>query len=97
MKNIIVRAIEEKRLISLTYDSLDRIVEPHACGVSTKGDQTLRCFQIKGSHASKKHHDWMLLKFSKISNLEVMEEKFDSPRTGYKKGDKAFEIIYKEL
>lgn len=97
MKNLIVKAIKEKKLISLTYDSLNRIVEPHACGVSTKGYETLRCFQIEGDHISKKSHDWMLLKFSKISNLEVLDKNFDKPRTGYKKGDKAIEIIYKEL
>lgn len=97
MKNLIVRAIEEKKLISLTYDSLNRIVEPYACGVSTKGDETLRCFQIEGGHISKKYHDWMLLKFSKISNIEVLDKKFDKLREGYKKGDKAIEIIYREL
>lgn len=96
MLKTIVNAIRTKQLLSFTYNELPRLVEPHAVGLSTAGNQVLRCFQVGGSH-SKAGHDWDLVKLEKIVGLAVTGEHFAGPRPGYKRGDSAMSMIHAEL
>lgn len=96
MLQTIVNAIRTKQLLSFTYDSLPRLVEPHAVGLSTAGNQVMRCFQVGGSH-KKSGHDWELVKLGKMVGLALAGEQFAGPRPGYKRGDSAMSTIYAEL
>ena len=96
MLDIIISAIQNKQYISFTYSGLDRVVEPHAVGCSRAGNDVLRCYQTQGGHISP-DHEWDLCKLSKISNLSITGEYFDSARVGYNKGDKGMSQIYAEL
>jgi hypothetical protein len=58
-------------------------------GISNKGNELLRCYQISGGHSSEKPHEWELLTVSKISALANTGTRFSGPRPDYKRGDKA--------
>ena len=99
MNSIIVDAIRNRKVLSLTYEGIARTVEPHAYGVTTTGNEVLRCYQVEGVHRNKtgKPHDWDLLIVLKIHGLSAPGTTFSSARPGYKKGDKAMTTIYAEL
>jgi len=96
MLNTIIDAINNKSVLSFTYKGIDRVVEPHAVGVSTAGNEVLRCYQIEGGH-NKQGHDWDLCTLSKILNLSLTGDSFSSARPGYAKGDKGMSRIYAEI
>jgi hypothetical protein len=95
MLNTIIGAIQQKELITFTYDGHSREVEPHAVGVSTSGYKVLRCFQVKGHLLHD--HSWVLVPLSKIADLSKTEHYFSSKRTGYKNGDKGMTTIYAQV
>jgi len=97
MHQSIIKAIHEKKLITLIYSGLPRIVEPHAYGVSTKGNDILRCYQVRGEHTSDIPHEWNLFTVSKIIDLGVLQDGFSGPRPGYNRDDKAMTTIYAQL
>lgn len=97
MRQIIRSAIEELKILAFTYDGQPRVVEPHALGVTTKGNEAMRCYQTEGGSNSGKVPGWHLMKIEKIVGLQSTEEKFSGPRTGYKKGDSQLPTIYTEL
>ena len=96
MLNTIISAINNKSVISFTYDGYSRVVEPHAVGLSRAGNDVLRCFQTEGGHV-KPHHDWDLCVLSKITNLSLTGTSFSCARTGYARGDKGMSRIYAEI
>lgn len=89
MKNSIKAAIDERRLIHLDYDPGLRLIEPHAYGLSSQGNELLRAFQVSGASASGEHHHWKLFRVDRISSMTVLEEKFDGPRPDYRQNDRA--------
>jgi hypothetical protein len=97
MNQIICDAIREKKVISFQYNGFDRVVEPHAHGISTAGNPCLRCYQISGGSASRRVPDWKMMRTDAISGLTVSENTFSSPRPGYKKGDRGMSRIFCEL
>lgn len=96
MLQIIINAIENRYVLSFTYSGINRIVEPHAVGVSRAGHDALRCFQIQGDHV-KFGHEWDFCEISKMSHLRATGEHFSGERPGYKRGDKHMTTIYAEL
>lgn len=98
MNSAICRAINERRLIRLTYGWGNRIVEPHAYGLNDNGHELLRVFQTSGASDSGEPYGWKLLRCDEITSLTVLEDHFSDPRQGYRRGDKAIgEQIYCEL
>jgi len=96
MNTIILDAIKNQHVLSVTYKGIPRKVEPHAYGNSSAGNDLLRCFQTHGQHTTP-GHDWELLTVSKMVALSDTEETFAGPRSGYRRGDKATRTIYAEL
>ncbi|WP_298267477.1 hypothetical protein [Geobacter sp.] len=97
MRNTIINAIRQKKKLSLRYDGVMRIVEPHAYGISKKGHELLRCYQVRGGHTSYTPHDWDLLKVSEITALTDTGEHFACARPDYRRDDKAMQTIYAQL
>lgn len=97
MKDIIIIAIENRQLLEFTYKGHLRIVEPHTFGVFSNGNEILVSFQIDGTSDSGGVPDWRPFTFSKIQNLKVLNELFSGTRSGYKKGDSRFTLIYNDL
>lgn len=96
MLQTIIDAIRNRQILSFSYDSLPRLVEPHAVGLSTAANQVMRCFQVGGSHR-KAGHDWDLVKLERVVGLKMTGEHFAAPRPGYRRGDSAMSTIYAEL
>ena len=97
MNHTIVQAIQEKKLLSLTYDNISRVVEPHIYGKSANGKEYLRCYQIKGGHKSSTKHDWELLEVSKVTSLSETGDCFLNARPDYVRSDKRIKTIYAQL
>jgi len=100
MNQLIVQAIEEKRLIELTYKGYSRIVEPHTYYRTKNGYEKLQCYQVQGGHSSVKRDpddDWDYLTVPNISNLSLLEKTFLGPRPDYKRLDETMFTIYAQL
>ncbi len=96
MKATIKEAINNMQLVEFYYDGGKRTVEPHCYGQSSKGNDVIRAYQVSGYSSSGKL-GWKLYDLSKVSSLILLNEKFDSPRSGYKKSDSAMDFIYAQL
>ena len=97
MNNTICQAIQEMKLLTFNYNGHHRTVEPHAYGISTAGNECLRCYQVSGGSSSGKVPDWKMMTTDNIIGLSLSQDKFSSPRNGYKKGDKGMSTIFCEL
>ncbi|MNM21806.1 hypothetical protein D3C81_321710 [compost metagenome] len=96
MNQLITDAINTLKVLKFTYSGIDRLVEPHAIGISRTGKILLRCFQTLGGHVTP-GHEWDLCELSKISNLRVSGDYFQGPRPGYRKGDSHMVSIFAQL
>jgi predicted DNA-binding transcriptional regulator YafY len=97
MNNIIIEAIENRKLLEFCYKDHYRLVEPHTFGVSSKGNENLSVFQIDGTSERNNVPDWGLFTIDKIVDLKVLNETFEGTRPKYTKGDSRMIEIYKEL
>lgn len=97
MNQTIVSAIQEKKCLSFMYNGHHRVVEPHCYGITTSGDEVLRCYQIRGGSSSGIVPDWKMMTIDKISVLTLTQDEFLGPRNEYKKGDKYMTRIFCEL
>jgi len=97
MNTIITSAIRNKQCISFNYDGYQRIIEPHAYGISSKGKELMRGFQTDGGHVSGHTDGWHLFSIEKITFLNLLDTNFSEQRDGYKRGDSTMSTIYAEL
>lgn len=97
MNTDILDAISDMKLIEFYYNGEYRIVEPHTYGISKTGNDVLRAFQIAGGSNSDKNTGWKIFRVDDMTNINISEDAFGGPRTGYKKGDSAMVRIYIEL
>ncbi|SAL12144.1 hypothetical protein AWB71_00309 [Caballeronia peredens] len=96
MRDMLIDAINNRRVLSFNYDGFHRVVEPHTVGKSTAGKDVLSCFQTEGGHVNP-DHEWDLCEFSKIKQLNLTGNTFVGERPGYRRGDKRMVQIYAEL
>lgn len=97
MRNIIINAIKNRQLLEFSYNGHLRIAEPHTFGVFSNGNEILVTYQVDGTSDSGKVPDWRPFTFSKIQNLQILNNTFSGARNGYKKGDSRFQTIYQDL
>ena len=96
MNQEIIDAIEKKKLIEFIYDGESRVVEPHCYGLSTKGNEVLRAYQVDG-YSSSGNMGWKMYDLGKANSINVLDDTFDESRNGYNRRDKAMSEIYSEL
>lgn len=96
MKQTIIDAISNFQVLTFTYSGIGRVVEPHAIGISRTGKELLRCYQTLGGHVTP-GHEWDLCELSKISNLSISGDYFQTPRPGYRRGDSHMISIFAQL
>jgi hypothetical protein len=75
---LIIKAIEETRMIRLMYHTKERILEPHDHGI-LNGSVQLLGWQAAGS-SSRPIPDWLLMKTDEISELTLLDETFPGGR-----------------
>lgn len=97
MKQTIIEAIDNRNLLEFQYDGHYRLVEPHTCGVSSKGNDTLSAYQVGGTSDKGIVPDWKQFTISKIVGLKKSNGTFTGTRTGYTKNDSRMSKIYAEL
>jgi len=88
MRDLIARAIAERRVLEVDYTAGRRLVEPHAIGWSRAGDLLVRAFQTEGASESNEHKWWKLFRLDRIRSMTMSDAVFDGPRPEYKRGDK---------
>ncbi len=91
----LIRAIEGKRLIQLSYSGKLRVVEPHDYGVY-KGVARLFVYQVRGASTTqgRQGYGWKLLDVEKIAGCIVLDETFSGSRGDYYEHHLAWETVY---
>ena len=84
----IALAIQNRNLLSFTYDGFSREVEPHCLGIDKKGHPALRAYQVAGGSESGEYVGWKMFHVNEMRNLHVLSKTFQQPRHDYKRGDK---------
>lgn len=87
MNPTICRAIDSRAVIEFSYGGGHRVVEPHAHGISTAGNEVLRGYQVSGYSSSGNSPSWRLFDVSKITGLTVTTRTFPTNRPGYNPDD----------
>jgi hypothetical protein len=72
-------AIAEKRLVTFVMEEYRRIGEPHDYGIN-KGLRRLFFYQTGGKSRSKTNTGWRWATLSKISQPEILDDRFTGPR-----------------
>lgn len=76
-------AIEARRLLALTYDGMERIVEPHLLGLNARDQWVLSAWFVSGLSRSGKGPGWREYLMVRITDARVLSESFPGPRPGY--------------
>jgi len=97
MRQTIITAIREKRILTFNYEGYHRVVEPHCFGLTRAGNEALRCYQVRGGSSSGNVPDWKMMTTDKITGLTLTQDVFLRPRPGYQKGDRGMSTIFCEL
>lgn len=95
MNSEIINAIKNQNVLTFNYEGESRTVEPHCYGVTTKGNEAIRAYQIDG-YSSSGRMGWKLYDLSKADYIDVQDETFDV-RDDYKRGDKGMSKIFVEI
>ena len=90
-------AIREKKCLQLQYDGFTRVVEVHVVGFKQNGGEAMGIWQIRGGCVSGEGTGFKLFELQKSFHAHVIDEQSHAPRTGYKRWDKTFKIIYQQV
>ena len=71
-------AIENRRMIRLTYHRRERILEPHDHGI-LNGSVQLLAYQVGGS-SSRPLPNWILMQVNEIADPELLDQIFPGGR-----------------
>jgi hypothetical protein len=82
-------ALELGKRLQLVYDGLTRVVEVHVVGTSKDGNWIMRVWQVRGGSLHNEPTDWKVLRLDKCSGAQLIDEKSEAPREGYKRRDPA--------
>jgi hypothetical protein len=94
MNNTIFQSIIDRRRLLVTYNGTERLVEPHTYGLDKNGAGKLRVHQVA---ESEEHSGWRMFSEELITDVQVVDEKFEEPRVGYSKDDRHIQTIYAQL
>lgn len=92
-KKIITECINQRKMVAFTYGAAVRMVEPHSLGMTSKGEIAVRAYQVG---ESPEVTGWRLFKLDNLTDAATIDRPF-TPRSDYRKGDKAFTNIAAEV
>jgi hypothetical protein len=81
-------AIAKHQVIRLAYSGYDRLIEPYLLGVTRKGKEMLRAYQIDGGSVSGETEGWKLFDISEAGGHVTTGQTF-RPRPEYNPSDRA--------
>lgn len=91
--DVLAQAIEERRVVTFTYDGFLRVVEPFLLGTTTAGRPALRAYQTAGGSRSGTVPGWHLFSLDKIVGITMTPTTFSGVRDGYNPADKGMSAI----
>ena len=91
--DVLAQAIEERRVVTFTYDGFLRVVEPFLLGTTTAGRPALRAYQTGGGSQSGRVPGWHLFSLDKIVGITMTPTTFSGVRDGYNPADKGMSAI----
>ena len=77
---LLVRAVLDHRTVTLVYEGLLRVVEPHLVGIHEAGETMLAGFQTGGFSHSGDLPGWRTFITAKVESVDLREETF-TPRS----------------
>lgn len=95
--NVALAALHAGVRLELRYDGFSRVVEVHAIGTSTAGNDCMRVYQVRGGSVSGEPVGWKMMVFDKSFSLHLTEEVSQAPRQGYAKNDRGMSHIVAQL
>src|SRR5690242_8609156 len=90
-------ALQAGVCLRLQYDGYIRIVEVHAVGISTAGNDCMRVYQVRGGSVSNEPVGWKMMLLDKSYTMHLTEEVAQCPRPGYAKNDRGMSVIHAQL
>ena len=87
-------AIERRIVRELRYNAYSRLVEPYVYGISRRGDELLRCYQVAGGSVSGERRGWKLLRVAEIDSFHATQTSFEPRMRSYNPDDRAMREIY---
>lgn len=90
-------ALQDGRVLEITYNGLPRRVEVHAVGVTKSGAVVMCCWQTDGGSSSGEQVGWKLMTLDDITAARISDESSGGPRPGYRRGDSRMTRIICEL
>lgn len=96
--NVIRQAIEQRRVLSFSYETSPRTVIPAALGVHrSSGNLILRAYQIAGATESGRLPLWRMFTVSDMVRVTILDETFEESPRGYRRGDRTMSQIMAQL
>ena len=77
---VLVRAVLEHRTVTLIYEGLRRVAEPHLVGIHEAGEPMVAAYQTGGFSHSGDLPGWRTFITTKVESVEPQEERF-TPRS----------------
>lgn len=90
-------ALHGGKCFQLFYDGYIRIVEVHAVGTMKDGSAVMRVWQVRGGSRSGETQGWTLLRLDEASGGQIIDEKSQAPRPGYRRDDSTMVYISCQL
>ena len=93
MRDVICQAIRERRLLSVQYKGLDRVLEPYLLFESKSGDLILHSWQVEGDWEHSPPPDWSNLNLSDLSSVRPLDRTYAHPRPDYNPNSPRFHRV----
>jgi hypothetical protein len=86
------QAIRERRRMRFNYNGTTRLGEPQCHGLSRRGTELVRVYQVHGGSRPEELFD-----VAKLEGLELLDDRFEKPGPNYRRNDSAMAVIYSQL
>jgi len=74
-----------------------RVVAPHAYGITPEGEYTVVCWRFDTGRGPSAPGDWELVRLDEMREPRILDGTFQTPRIGYRRGDKRLRSIFAQL
>jgi hypothetical protein len=89
----LVRAVLDHRTVTLVYQGLRRVVEPHLVGIHAAGEPMVAAFQTGGFSHSGDLPGWRTFITTKVESVDPREERFTPRSDGERMAEGMVEIF----
>jgi hypothetical protein len=79
-------AVRQRKLLSLNYGGVSRIVEVHAVGHSTFWRELAYVWEVRSDKVRADENPWRLLKLREAKSATIVDAGSHAPRPGYERG-----------